>query len=48
MVEIREDNYIDEDNDWEVTEFSKQKLGFDFSKTLSKEEEEEIKQLTKE
>lgn len=48
MEKTREDNYIDEDNDWEITEFSKQKLKFDFSEELSKEEEEEIQKLAKE
>lgn len=45
---MREDNYTDEDNDAEATEFSKQQLGFDFSKELPKEEEEEIQNLINE
>jgi len=42
---MREDDYTDEDNDWDATEYSKEELGFDFDEKLSEKEEQEIKNI---
>lgn len=47
MVKLDEDEleYKMEDEDWDPTEYIKEKLGFDPSIKLSAEDEEEIKKM---